>query len=432
MTLIAFLVGLAIGIGVWLWQQRRLNRRLKQMLGSLHSDASSSSMPIVSRLRQEITFANQQRELLEKKLEIRKHLLQIMPIGYLQVDEENQLLWCNEQAQQLLQINRWEPGQIRLLLELVRSYELDHLIEQTRLQQQPEIIELVFHPVCLEGSAMGSVRPLTLRASSWPLPQRQVGVFLENQQPLVDLTQSRDRANSDLAHELRTPLTAMRLVAEALQGRVEPPASRWVEQMLRETDRLICLVQEWLELSQMDKDPTTSLTLEPLELHSLLQLAWENLEPLAQQKQLSLAYQGVDSVWLEADPTRLTQVFINLFDNSIKHSPTKAEIRVEVSLLPATDELNCVQINIIDSGSGFAEADLPHVFERLYRGETSRHRQQTALGSPERLPNSSGSGLGLSIVQKIILAHGGEIQAQNHPKTGGAWLQISLPVTGKY
>src|SRR4028119_63293 len=154
MTLLAFLLGLSLGIGFWLWQKRRLQKQLKQMLGTLQTDSSSTALPIVSRLRREIVLANENRKELEEELQIWQRLLQVAPLGYLQLDEENRLLWCNEQARQLLQIDRWEPGQLRLLLELVRSYELDELIEQTRHQQQPDIREWVFHPPCLDGAAM--------------------------------------------------------------------------------------------------------------------------------------------------------------------------------------------------------------------------------------------------------------------------------------
>jgi two-component system phosphate regulon sensor histidine kinase PhoR len=442
MTLLAFLLGLALGIGVWFWQKRRLQRQLGQMLGTLQKDATSPALPVVSRLRREIAIANEHREMLEAKLQIKQWLLQVAPLGYLQVDEENQLVWCNEQARQLLQIDRWEPGQLRLLLELVRSYELDQLIEKTRHQQQPNIREWVFHPSCLDGAAMGDVQSLTLRASSWPLPEGEIGVFLENRQPLVELSQSRNQWFSDLAHELRTPLTSIRLVAEALQGRLEPPASRWVEKLLHETNRLINLVQDWLELSNLEKNPSKSLTYQPLELRALIHSAWQTFELLAQTHQLTLAYKGPDTIWIRADEARLTQVFLNLFDNGIKHSHPQQAIQVEVTRLeedintlttsnlatPTLDERSSfIQIDIIDSGTGFSESDMPHVFERLYRGDASRNKEQATSEHPGMSSVSKGSGLGLAIVQQIIQAHGGSIKARNHPKTGGAWLQIKLP-----
>ncbi|GAB4203048.1 MAG: ATP-binding protein [Coleofasciculaceae cyanobacterium] len=449
MTLLTFLLGLALGIGFWLWQRQRLQRQMEQLLGVLQTSGSSTAMSVVSRLRQEIALANEHQAKLEEKLQTGRRLLEVAPIGYLQVDEENRLLWCNEQARQLLHINRWEPKQLRLLLELVRSYELDQLIEQTRQRQQPGIQEWVFHPPCLDGEAMGEVQSLTLRAWSWPLPHGQVGVFLENRQPLVELAESRNQWFSDLAHELRTPLTSIRLVAEALQGRLENPTRRWAQQLLNETNRLINLVQNWLELSNLEKNPSKSLTYRSVELRSLIQSAWQTLEPLAQQKQLSLIYDGPDTLWLKADEARLTQVFLNLFDNSIKHSPSHETIQVKVTLLEgevldsaANDESlplsnvsggeygyvspGLIQIEVIDAGSGFTESDLPHVFQRLYRGDFSRQRGQDRAEAITSVI-SSGSGLGLSIVQQIIQAHGGTVQARNHPETEGAWLLIKLP-----
>jgi two-component system phosphate regulon sensor histidine kinase PhoR len=442
MTIAAFCLGLAIAIAFSLWRQHRLYRQLRQVLGLLPRDAAEISLPLVSQLRRGIAQLNQYQQELEAELEFKEKLLEVAPIGYLQVDEENQLVWCNEPARQMLQIQRWEPAKTRLLLELVRSYELDQLIEQTRHQQQPSQQEWVFHPACADAASMGEVRSLTLRAYCYPLLEGQVSVFLENRQPLVQLHQSRDAFVSDLAHELRTPLTSIRLVAETLVDRLQPPMSRWVEQMLQETNRLSNLVQDWLELSQLETDPHKHLTPKPVELHSLIQRVWQTLEPLARQKELSLTYCGADSLWLKADESRLTQVFVNLFHNSIKYSPLKSSIRVEVTLLSGEDTSlspvrEGVEINIIDSGPGFASGDLPHVFERLYRGDPSRAQppKSSDVGEDLRSPSvsegdspiSSGSGLGLAIVKQIIHAHGGLVKASNHPETGGACLEIKLP-----
>ena len=427
MVLLAFFLGLAIGIGFWLWQQNQLQRQLQQMLQTLQTDDSQVSLPIIPSLRREIALQEQQRQSQQEQLQTWQYLLQVAPIGYLQVDEESQLLWCNEQAQQLLWLQKWEPGQVRLLLELVRSYELDQLIEQTREQQHSEVREWMFHPACADAAAMEGRRSLTLRASSWPLAGGQVGVFLENRQPLVELSQARDRWVSDLAHELKTPLTSIRLVVEALQGRVDPSWRRWFDRLLPEVNRLIDLVQNWLELSQLQIDPSQRLKFEPVELRSLIDSVCQTLDPLLRRHHLKIAYSGPKTAWLVADESHLTQVLLNLFDNSMKYSPLEGTIRTEIILLPAADASSKVQINIIDSGPGFKDADLPYVFERLYRGDPARARRADFLSERKASLLSTGSGLGLAIVQQIVLAHGGSVKARNHPDTGGAWLQIELP-----
>lgn len=434
MTLLAFILGLALGSWFGFWQNHQLQRQQQQILELLPKDTTSKSFPIMSRLRQAISISNRECRVLQEKLERMEQLLEVAPVGYLQVDEENHLLWCNQQARQYLQIELWQPGQIRLLLELVRSYELDQLIERTRSQQQSGTQEWVFHPTCIDGAAMSEVQSITLRGVSWPLFQGEVGVFLENRQSIVELSQSHNQWFSDLAHELRTPLTSIRLVAETLENRLKPPESRWVEQLLAETTRLIDLVQNWLELSHLAKNPSQSLTYQLVELRSLIESVWQSLEPLSQQKQLHLAYECPNSLWIRADESRLTQVFLNLFDNSIKYSPPQATIRVEVTPLEETNtnsdeltNLSSIQIDIIDSGTGFSPSDLPHIFERLYRGDSSRYRQSPISDGSSIPGRSSGSGLGLSIVKEIIQAHQGIVKARNHPETGGAWLQIQLP-----
>ncbi|WP_236738803.1 sensor histidine kinase [Chroogloeocystis siderophila] len=424
MTLIAlleFLLGLAIGLGIWLWQYTQFQKRLRQVLHRLPSEATEISLPSINLLQRAILKQKEHNAELQAKIDLSKYLLEVAPIGYIEVDEENQLLCCNPQAQQLLNIQKWNPRQVRLLLELVRSYELDYLIELTRDQQQPQVKEWVFHPTSTNAVSPGEAQSRTLRAFGYSLPEGRVGVFIENRQPLVELAQSRDRTLSDLAHELKTPLTSIRLVAETLHDQLQPPLQRWAARILPEIDRLINLVQDWLELNQLEAN--SKLNRQRVELRSLISAVWETLEPLAKNKQMQLSYSGPEAVWLNADESRLFRLFLNLFDNSIKYSPPQGKVEVKLSLSMLAAEQ--VQIDIIDSGPGFPSTDLPHVFDRLYRGDPSRTRQETF--THPSCPVSTGCGLGLAIARQIVLAHGGTIKAMNHPQTGGAWLQVLLP-----
>ncbi|AFY46748.1 histidine kinase [Nostoc sp. PCC 7524] len=424
MLLLGFFLGLAVGIGFWIWQQVQLNRYLWQLLQPLNSRSSKLALSWLPRLRQEITTLKQQRQDLQQSLQTHQDLLDVAPVGYLQVDEENQLLWCNQQAQKMLYLQRWQPGQVRLLLELVRSYELDQLIEQTRDRQKAQTKEWVFHPSCDNAAEMPTIKSLTLRGSSLPLPHGQVGVFLENRQPLLDMNHVRERSFSDLAHELRTPLTSIRLVVETLQNRLEPPLNRWVDRLMQEVDRLINLVQSWLELTQIEINPAMQLQAEDVEVRSLIASVWETLEPLAQRQHLSLAYSGPEEIWMKADPARIYQVFLNLLDNSIKYSSPDTSIQIQAKILSSQD-IPSLEINLIDSGVGFASEDLPHIFERFYRGDKAR--THTPMPESNSMGAMVGNGLGLAIVRQIVLAHGGSIKAMNHPETGGAWMQLLFP-----
>ncbi|WP_414755483.1 sensor histidine kinase [Anabaena sp. CCY 9910] len=429
MLLLGFFLGLAVGIGLWIWQQIQLNRYLTRVTQPLHSHTSKLkvALPLLPRLQREIATLKQHRLDLQQSLQTYQDLLEFAPVGYLQVDEENQLLWCNQQAREILYLQRWQPGQVRLLLELVRSYELDQLIEQTRDRQKPQTKEWVFHPSCDNAAEMPTIKSMMLRAFSLPLPDEQVGVFLENRQPLLDMNQVRERSFSDLAHELRTPLTSIRLVAETLQNRLEPPLNRWVDRLMQEVDRLVNLVQSWLELTQMEANPTMQLQMETVELRSLITSVWETLEPLAQRQNLSLSYSGPEKLLIKADSARIYQVFLNLLDNSIKYSSPNTSIQIQAEILSfkknheANSAPPILEINLIDAGKGFAEEDLPHVFERFYRGDKAR--THSALQDT----NIVGNGLGLAIVRQIILAHGGSIKAMNHSEIGGAWIQLHIP-----
>ena len=441
MLLLGFFLGLAVGAGLWIWQQVQLKRYLRGVIEPSSSAHSQVVLGLIPPLHRKITTIKQQQQNLQQSLKTYQDLLDVAPIGYLQVDEENQLVWCNQQARQILYLQTWQPGQVRLLLELVRSYELDHLVEKTRDRQTLQVKEWIFHPSsdsAFRGtsgtksngvSGISRMKPLALRASSLPLPNGQVGVFLENRQPVLDMNQERDRSFSDLAHELRTPLTSIRLVVETLQNRLDPPLNRWVDRLMQEVDRLINLVQSWLELTQMEANPAMQLHLEVVELRSLIISVWESLEPLTQKQHLSLSYCGPENLWIKADPGRIYQVFLNLLDNSIKYSLPGSSIQIQAQILsiPDTDSrlVPILEINLIDSGLGFSEADLPHIFERFYRGDKAR--THSSLPENNSLGAIVGNGLGLAIVRQIIVAHGGSIKAMNHPETGGAWLKLQLP-----
>ncbi len=367
-------------------------------------------------------------------------LLHQAPIGYIQVDGENQLVWCNATASRLLGIayaNQVMADTPRLLLEWVRSYELDQLIEKTRHTNAPRqrdwVLNLVspdpYHPT--EGVAY------PLRGYGLPLSEGQVGVFLENRQEIVTLRQERDRWTSDVAHELKTPLTSIRLVTETLRSRVEPALHSWFDRLLNETLRLTNLVEDLLNLSRLDSADGASLTLKQVDLAQLILATWQSLEPLAQVKSLALVYEGPTELPVTLDEALIHRVLINLMDNAIKYSHSDQNILVRTSIQDTPADIrysgtSTVQVDIIDHGAGFKETDLPYIFSRFYRADPSRVRLGPFNAPPAApgpvTPVNNGTGLGLAIVQQIVDAHRGHVTAQNHPQTGGGWLTLTLPL----
>ncbi|WPF88384.1 HAMP domain-containing sensor histidine kinase [Cyanobacterium aponinum AL20118] len=423
--MINFLLGLAIGLFIYFWNVYRANCQLKEILYSLSEFDSVKSLSKIAQVRRGVNLLNNKFYYTQLELDVHHELIRKNPLGYLRIDANNCLIECNEEAKKILYIQRWNPQILRLFLELVRSYELDQLIQQTRKTQKRLTIEWQFFPTANyiaeeENLDTNSYQPLFLKAYSYPLPAGQVGIFIENRQLIRELTQKKEQAYSDLSHELRTPLTSLLLLSETLQKFTDDKGKIWLEQLHKEINRLVDLVQNWLEIYQLEQNPYQTLKFQSLDLQQLLLSAWQSVTILAGKKEISYKYEGEDKIFIDADLNRFTQVFVNLFDNSIKHCFFGGSILVKAQIKTNVYEEEVVEIHVIDNGSGFNPNDLPHIFERLYRGDKSRMR--TARG---------GSGLGLSIVKQIIEAHQGSIAASNHPETKGAWFKIIVPLKQK-
>ncbi|MGY4591308.1 two-component system, OmpR family, phosphate regulon sensor histidine kinase PhoR [Thermostichus sp. MS-CIW-40] len=405
------LIGLGIGLLctlLLLWQTRRRFRRELQRLGSLvhlamplHSPEQMLSLLSRHLRQQDLDWANQ-----KQQLQNWQYLSQRLPWGYLRVDENNVVLECNPAAQRLLRISQWQPG-IKLLLEWVRSYELDQLIEATRRQETAAPVqsrEWIFYP------SGGDGKPIPLRAWGLLLPQAHVAIFLEDRLEAKMLAQQRDRWASDVAHELKTPLTSIRLLAETLQSRVDAAQAVWVERLLNETLRLSRLVQDLLELSALNLGAASRSQWRWVDLASLVQEAWQSLEPLAKPRHQELHLRGSSQIYLWGDEQRLYRLVLNLLDNAIKYGKPDSPIHVVLS-----EQGSQVRLEVYDHGPGLPEDQFELVFQPFYRTDTARARSK------------GGTGLGLAIVRQIVEVHGGTIQLRNHPQTGGLWVQVELP-----
>lgn len=444
LIVLQFCLGLTVGLALCLAQHFYIRRRLHNLLGLLRPESTSSAFNLNSRLISAITQQQQSYRRVQTAMADLRYLLDRSPIAYLQVDRDNQLRWCNTTAQELLKIESDSFKKPRLLLEFIRSYDLDRLIEETRQQQVPQQLEWGLNLIGPDPVNPSPRATLYLLGHSFPLPNGEVGVFLEDRQELVNLMQQRDRWVSDVAHELKTPLTSIRLVAETVLNRVDPQFKSWIERLLHEVVHLSNMVQDLLDISQLEQRSPHSLSLTQVDIVDLIYGAWETLEPLARQRDMYLTYSGPDKLTIEGDPSRLYRVILNLLDNATKYSPAGQEIQVILDYLPISSDLasplqqsaSQIYLDIIDNGPGFPEQALNQVFERFYRVDPARHRMNASLYviSSDEATNSTqeySSGLGLAIVKQIVTAHHGMIQARNHPETGGAWLRVCLPLKQK-
>jgi signal transduction histidine kinase len=235
-------------------------------------------------------------------------------------------------------------------------------------------------------------------------------------QALENADRTRRRLLADVSHELSTPLSAIRGYVETLGMRDLPLDEATRQRYLRivndESERLEHIIGDLLDLARLEGGGG-SWRVEPVAVSHLLERVRHRHAPAVAEKQITLTtWQDPRVGELQGDQNRLEQALQNLVANAIRHTPTGG--RVAVSAMPGDE---AVILRVDDTGPGIPPEHLPHVFDRFYKVDQSR------TGTP--LP--SGSGLGLSIVQAIVMRHGGTVQASNRSE-GGARVEMSLPV----
>lgn len=228
---------------------------------------------------------------------------------------------------------------------------------------------------------------------------------------LSDSVQQRRQMTADIAHDLRTPLSVIMGYTESLSDGKFQGSTEIYRIMHKETQHLNHLIDDLRTLSLADAGEL-SLTCRPVAPHELLSRIAEAHQVQAQQKNISLHMEAAgDLPLINIDPDRMVQVLGNLVNNAIRFTPKDGEIRLTAVTIPDQQ----LQFNVKDTGPGIAAADLPHVFNRFYKGDPSRQ-------------HNNESGLGLAIARSIVEAHGGQIEAAPNPGAGTTFT-ITLPIT---
>lgn len=238
---------------------------------------------------------------------------------------------------------------------------------------------------------------------------------------LHDVTEAenieRDRKSfvSNVSHELRTPLTSMRSYVEALNDgawKDEKIAPQFLSVIQNETNRMIRMVSDLLQLSRMDAG-TEDFEKELIDLRALFNFVLDRFDMMIQSdesKNFVIVRDIIpDQVWIEADQDRMAQVLDNILSNAIKYSPDGGTITASLSLRDG-DAL----LSIADEGLGIPKEELPRVFSRFYRVDKARSR---AMG---------GTGLGLAISKDVVVEHGGKIWVRSALNEGTIFY-VSLP-----
>jgi two-component system phosphate regulon sensor histidine kinase PhoR len=331
-------------------------------------------------------------------------LVRALPIGIVLVDLQRRVEFANPAAGAIFGFDA-ERAIGAHVIEAIPNVEVERRISDA-----------------LEGEA--SVAPLNLtgtegqrvyRVSVYPLVSdatdpRWVVVFADDQTALIRLDRARKEFLSNVSHELRTPLSSIKLMLETVLASPDDEArDLFLPQVLIEVDRLAALVQQLLEQARAESGQL-KLALREIDLEEVAHPIVTSFEPQAANKGVSLELLPLRPVAVEADPDRLSQVFVNLIDNAIRHTPQGGRVRIE---LDARDSDAVVRVR--DNGEGIPYRDVPHIFERFYVVDRSRRRE------------SGGAGLGLAIVKGIVDAHGGAISAESMLGRGTTFT-VRLPI----
>jgi signal transduction histidine kinase len=220
---------------------------------------------------------------------------------------------------------------------------------------------------------------------------------------------TRKQMTADIAHELRTPLSLILGHAEAVHDGVLPPTRENFEIIREEATRLEHLVNDLRILSLADAGELSIQTQE-IEPQRLVHEVAALYQYQAQKKNIRFDLEvAPDLPTIEVDPGRITQVLTNILDNALRHTPENGRI-----VLSAYQIDDMVELAVQDSGPGLNIEDVDRIFERFYRADASRQRED------------GGSGLGLAIAKSIVQAHGGQVLAESEPGSG-LKVKIRLP-----
>ena len=231
------------------------------------------------------------------------------------------------------------------------------------------------------------------------------GYFLAGKtlNPIKDMIDEQNRFIADASHELRTPLTGLKTSLEVYNRQEKHTAyeiNQLTDSMLEEVNSLQFLTDNLIDLAQYQENGSNNkLGIVPLK--KVLKDARKKIEPFRMEKNINIIDTSEETL-VKGDYNDLARLFVIFLDNAIKYSPPKSTIEIETKT-----KNNMVTVSIKDNGIGISEKYLNRIFDRFYRVDTSRTRN-----------DAKGYGLGLSIAQKIVKSHKGSISVKSRENKG--------------
>ena len=391
---------------------RQINQKVQDLIAGDYSQVldmqgSSEITNITNNLNDLSEAIRLTQENLEQESKRLHSILSYMTDGVLATNRRGQIIMINDMAKRQLGVERDDAlnQNILELLKIEEEYELRDLITQSP--------ELMIYSQNVNGEY------ISLRVR-FALIRRESGFISGLVAVLHDTTEQEKEERerrlfvSNVSHELRTPLTSVKSYLEALDegALTEPVAPDFIKVSLDETNRMMRMVTDLLHLSRID-NATSHLDVELINFTAFITFILNRFDKMRSQdeeKKYELVRDyPINSVWIEIDTDKMTQVIDNILNNAIKYSPDGGKITVTMK---TTDDQMILSIS--DQGLGIPKQDLPKIFDRFYRVDRARSRAQ------------GGTGLGLAIAKEIIKQHKGFIWAKSEYGKGSTFT-IVLP-----
>jgi two-component system phosphate regulon sensor histidine kinase PhoR len=381
-----FTFTLAAAIGIHFAWRKKFRRQQEQ----IHAEMDEA------RRRQQQTTVDAQAQ--------QQVLFNSMLEGLLLLDRNRRIYLANRNFKNLFHLKIELRG--KTIMEALRLHELAELVERVETEGQ------VFDHELKLAELSGRWLRVNAAVISNSAGEREGTILVfHDLTRLKQLERTREDFVANVSHELRTPLSLIKGYVETLlDGARNDPAiaERFLKIIERNAERLDLLIQDLLTISALESG-RMKLDLQPVELRPLVEKIFTDLNAKAVNKKVRLINE-LPELTASADANRLDQVFANLVDNAIKYGRTEGTVTVGGKKLPDGK----LEIFVSDDGPGIPAEALDRVFERFYRVDKARSRDQ------------GGTGLGLSIVKHIAQAHGGEVWARSELGKGATFF-FTLP-----
>jgi two-component system phosphate regulon sensor histidine kinase PhoR len=329
-----------------------------------------------------------------------------MQEGVIAIDNQEKIITINEAAARIFNFPAPELKN-KNILEVARNFELQSFIHSALSTHEPVEDDILVH--------RDTDHILNIHSSAlWDSRDHRMGTLII----FHDITRIRrlEKMHKDFAanvsHELKTPLTTIKGFIETLQEMPDGPSddrAGFLKILEKNVNRMIELINDLLSLSRLERLEGTGVRFAENQLSVLIQGAVRVCDPLAEKKQIQIQMTCPEDLMVRVDPVLMEQAIVNLVENAVKYSPENA--RVDIIARSSGKD---IEIDVKDAGAGIARDHLPKIFNRFYRVDKGRSRQE------------GGTGLGLAIVKHIIQYHNGQITVSS-VKGKGTTFHIRLP-----